>query len=271
MEGFAPVRQVFSALFDSLSFIGDIFSWFSTQVGFSSQELAGFASAGQTFGSIVAGIFTFLLTPVTAFIELLTGAINIISDIASWVGDLFGSDDVDIKANIVPFSQADVDLTRITRGQSAVSESTAQYNNNVVPFVNNRITPPAVNDSVATIANNPSVTTLSVNNVTSWTTQSAANESLAITNDNSRVVPLPINRVVERNNRIDQAKQSNQETATATSRRVERTEFFNQYLQTSNNRTNTQSDQSRNVHIDTVNIQADDTKNMRDQMLELAS
>jgi TP901 family phage tail tape measure protein len=101
-EGFAPVGEVFGSLFESFSFLGDVFSWIGEQVGFSSSELAAFADAGKSFGSIVAGVFSVLMWPIKLFINLLTGAINLVKDGIGFVAELFGfgGQSIEASANI---------------------------------------------------------------------------------------------------------------------------------------------------------------------------
>tara|TARA_R110002124_G_scaffold80776_10_gene213568 strand:+ start:936 stop:3098 length:2163 start_codon:yes stop_codon:yes gene_type:complete len=98
-EGFAPIGDAFSQLFDSFSFMGNMFSWMGEQVGFSAEELAGFAEAGKSFGSIVGGIFSFLMKPIQWFIQLLSGVISIVKETIGFFGELFGFEDLDIDIN----------------------------------------------------------------------------------------------------------------------------------------------------------------------------
>ncbi|WP_259398805.1 MULTISPECIES: phage tail tape measure protein [unclassified Pseudoalteromonas] len=95
-ESFAPVISAFSGLLDSL---GGMFSWVGEQLGFSSDELAGFAEAGKTFGSIIGFIFNLMLMPIQFFIEILTGAINLVKDAIGLFSELFGFEDLDIDVN----------------------------------------------------------------------------------------------------------------------------------------------------------------------------
>ena len=99
-DGFAPVTVLFSSLFSSLSFVGDMFSWVGEKIGFGSQELAGFAEAGKTFGSIVGGIFNFILWPLKQIIKAITGAINIVKDGVSAITEFFGFGDKSIEATM---------------------------------------------------------------------------------------------------------------------------------------------------------------------------
>lgn len=101
-EGFAPVGQVFSSLMDSFSWLGDLFSWMGEQVGFSSSELAGFAEAGKSFGQTVAAVFNFLLWPVKQFINLLTGAIDLVKNGVGAVAEFFGfGSNPEVKASMI--------------------------------------------------------------------------------------------------------------------------------------------------------------------------
>lgn len=133
-EGFAPVGEVFSALFESFSFLGDIFSWMGEQVGFSSEELAGFAEAGKSFGGIIAGVFNALLWPIKQFINLLTGAISLIKDGVGAISEFFGFGDspelnanlthkqvvgAELPSNVVPFTQSVVPAALAEQSQSS--------------------------------------------------------------------------------------------------------------------------------------------------------
>jgi TP901 family phage tail tape measure protein len=130
-EGFAPVGEVFGSLFESLSFLGDIFSWIGEQVGFSSEELKGFADAGKSFGSIMASIFNGLLWPIKQFIKLLTGGINLVKDITGSIANFFGfGGNNEIKSQLTHQQVLDFALP-----------------NNVIPMTNNVIPTPLANQN----------------------------------------------------------------------------------------------------------------------------
>ena len=215
VSSFAPVIDVFSALFSELGFVGNGFSWLSNAVGgivawfgalftpihATSEALAGATNAGQLFGEIVGGVFNILMAPIKGWIMLLTQGIGLLKSAAGWVSGLFG-DEVEISAS-----------------------------KKIEHAVNN----PAIN---------------------------AADRV-------SNVVPININEMAAKSETIEQAKQSNQQLSTASARKVEKSNYFNQVAQSTHNNSNAKTDQSKRVYVDNLTIKSDDVFATSDQLMEL--
>jgi TP901 family phage tail tape measure protein len=323
VQGFAPVTAVFSALFSELSFVGDMFSWVGRKVSAlagwfmslfapinsTSEQLASATNAGQMFGEIVGGVFNMLLTPIKGWIMLMTKGIETVKSIAGWVSDVFGSDDVEIKAtkaisqtvstidetgnaaaiqqvsNVVPFSQMENTLNQVTKGQpllNAVQPTVVPFSTSDKTVKNTSVEHTAANQVANQVANktvnhsvSQAVNVADTSNVLSYSslenTLNQITKSQPLINTiQPAVVTTSTNDIEDKSTNIEQVKQSNQQLTAGSVRKVEKTNFFNQFAPSTHNNSNAKTDQSKRVYVDNLTIKSDDVMATTEQLMELA-
>jgi len=113
-ESFAPVIAVFSELFSSLSFVGDVFSWVGSlisdvvswfsallsPVNSTTEQLQAASNMGVSFGQSLGNALNFIMAPLKAVVNLITKVISSLSWASNAVKEFLGfGSDVDVTAN----------------------------------------------------------------------------------------------------------------------------------------------------------------------------
>jgi TP901 family phage tail tape measure protein len=304
-EGFAPVIAVFSELFSSLSFVGDLFSWVGSlisdvvswfgelisPVNATSDQLLAAGQSGVTFGETIGAALNFILLPLKIVISSITQVIKALSWAGNAVKDFLGfGGDVDVTAKKV--TDINSNLAIKDMGQT----NTAPVNN-VVPI--NKL---ADTNSNLSINNMGQTNTGPVNNLGSINKFTDTNSNLSINNMgqtntgpvnnlgsinkfteiNSKlstgnvdnVSTLPINNIVPINSaqiaaeRTEQQKVKNTQLFNTNTQKIEKSAIAQQFSSSLSN--NNKNDNSKRLYIDNVTLQKENLSIDYEQLMELA-